>query len=286
VEIKTIAIMISHKPGNSQPAGEVPSHVLWQISQTDKIKEVFKTMSMEKKLEELAEKAFARYRPTAEKRGGSITPAALPMSQISSAFEAYRIKAPGSRQRQDLPTLDAARTTYTKAHAAHEKSRAAVQRILSEAAQRARRSQEQARLDQQEAQTQITQLEGELNQLLDRGGSDSQGAELENKLRFAKRKEEHAAQIVTGKPTLNPGELAQLREAVQEEREAANQLGRAEQDLQDALCIQLDSLFAQWPIQENLSIHNALPSSELLRNTFPQVSQYLPSEYVQAVLES
>ena len=75
-------------------------------------------MSMEKKLEELAEKAFARYRPTAEKRGGSITPAALPMSQISSAFEAYRLKAPGSRQRQDLPSLDAARTTYTKAHRA------------------------------------------------------------------------------------------------------------------------------------------------------------------------
>lgn len=100
------------------------------------------------------------------------------------------------------------------------------------------------------------------------------------------RKAERAGQIAEEKPTLTRSELRHLRSVLQEERDAANALGRAYDDVEQALAVELERMLAQWPRQESLSPHDALPQSQLLRNTFPQVSAYTPGDFVSEILQN
>lgn len=204
----------------------------------------------------------------------------------NTALNRYRYALGKAKSRQELPSLDVARKAYEKAQSAHDKAKAKLQEVLTQASQRAAQEQERARQEQKEALSQAADLETQLNQLLDQGGSEEQGTQLEARLSFTKRKAERAGQIAEEKPTLTRSELRHLRSVLQEERDAAHALGRAYDDVEQALAVDLERMLAQWPRQESLSPHDALPQSQLLRNTFPQVSAYTPGDFVSEILNN
>ena len=202
----------------------------------------------------------------------------------NTALNRYHYALGNAKSRQNLPSLDAARKAYDKAKSVHDKAKVKLREILTQASQRADQEQERARQEQKEALSQATDLEAQLNRLLDQGGSEEQGTQLEARFSFTKRKAERAGQIAEEKPTLTQSELRQLKSVLQEERDAANALGQAYDDMEQALAVELERILAQWPRREPLSPHDALPSSKLLRNTFPQVNANAPGEYVAHLL--
>lgn len=206
---------------------------------------------------------------------------ALPANQADRVFRAYQLRTPQRRQREDLPSLDQAK----KALQEHRKARKAVEQALSQASQRAAQAKEKARVDQTEARAQVEALEKDLAQLLDEGGEDSQGIELESRIGFYRRKASHAQQVQEEKPALLPQELAQLRAALEKEREAAARLTGAQQDLEDALGQQLELLLQAWPQQWDLSPRSLPVGVPIVRNTFPEIQQNAGA-YVQAILNS
>ena len=160
-----------------------------------------------------------------------------------------------------------------------------MEQALSQAGQRAAQAKEKARADQAEALAQVEALEKDLARLLDEGGEDSQGIELESRIGFYRRKASHAQQVQEEKPALLPQELAQLRAALEKEREAAARLSHAQQDLEDALGQQLELLLQAWPQQWDLSPRSLPVGAPIVRNTFPEIQQNAGA-CVQAILNS
>lgn len=209
----------------------------------------------------------------------------LPATQADRVFRAYQLRTPQRRQREDLPSLDQAKKAYQKALQEHRKARKAVEQALSQAGQRAAQAKEKARADQAEALAQVEALEKDLARLLDEGGEDRQGIELESRIGFYRRKASHAQQVQEEKPALLPQELAQLRAALEKEREAAARLSHAQQDLEDALGQQLELLLQAWPQQWDLSPRSLPVGVPIVRNTFPEIQQNAGA-CVQAILNS
>ena len=166
--------------------------------------------NLENQIKAAMERVFPARQQSAA--GDSQQREALPATQADRVFRAYQLRTPQRRQREDLPSLDQAKKAYQKALQEHR------------ASQRAAQAKEKARVDQTEARAQVEALEKDLARLLEEGGEDSQGIELESRIGFYRRKASHAQQVQEEKPALLPQELAQLRAALEKEREAAARL--------------------------------------------------------------
>ena len=78
---------------------------------------------------------------------------------------------------------------------------------------------------------------------------------------------------------------AQRGVALETEREAADRLTGAQQDLEDALGQQLELLLQAWPQQGDLSPHSLPVGVPIVWNTFPEIQQNAGA-CVQAILNS